>query len=72
MNEISMKINADELIRLALKEDVTSGDISTDAVLKEFKEGTVDLICKQDALAPMLDGMKRRKLGEVIARLKKI
>ncbi|MDE5728686.1 MAG: carboxylating nicotinate-nucleotide diphosphorylase [Clostridia bacterium] len=50
MNEISMKINADELIRLALKEDVTSGDISTDAVLKEFKEGTVDLICKQDGI----------------------
>lgn len=50
MNEISMQINADELIRLALKEDVTSGDISTDAVLKEFKEGTVDLICKQDGI----------------------
>ena len=50
MNEISMQINADELIKLALKEDVTSGDISTDAVLKEFKEGTVDLICKQDGI----------------------
>jgi len=45
-----MKINADELIKLALKEDVTSGDISTEAVLKEYKEGTVDLICKQDGI----------------------
>lgn len=59
MNEISMKINADELIRLALKEDVTSGDISTDAVLKEFKEGTVDLICKQDGIVCGLQVFER-------------
>ena len=59
MNEISMKINADELIRLALKEDVTSGDISTDAVLKEFKEGTVELICKQDGIVCGLQVFER-------------
>lgn len=50
MNEISMVINADELIKLALKEDVTSGDISTDAVIKEYKKGIVELICKQDGI----------------------
>ena len=48
-----------ELIRLARKEDVTSGDISTDAVLKEFKEGTVDLICKQDGIVCGLQVFER-------------
>ncbi|MBD5632253.1 MAG: carboxylating nicotinate-nucleotide diphosphorylase [Clostridia bacterium] len=40
----------DELIRLALKEDITSEDISTNSVIKEYKKGTVQLICKQDGI----------------------
>ena len=35
--------NADKLIKLALAEDITSGDISTEAVMKEYKKGTVSL-----------------------------
>ena len=33
MNEITMKLNADELIRMALQEDITSEDVSTNAVM---------------------------------------
>ncbi len=50
MNTISMKTNADELIMLALKEDITSEDITTASVMKEYKLGEVELICKQDGI----------------------
>lgn len=50
MNEISMKICADELILSALKEDVTSEDITTNSVIKEYTYGEVELICKQDGI----------------------
>ncbi len=51
MNDpITMKINVDDYILLALKEDITSEDITTNSIMKERKEGTADLICKQDGI----------------------
>ena len=50
MNEITMKLNADELIMMALKEDITSEDVSTNAVMPEPRAGEVELICKQDGM----------------------
>ena len=50
MNEITMKLNADELIRMALQEDITSEDVSTTAVMPDYRLGNVDLICKQDGI----------------------
>ena len=50
MNNITMKINADELIMMALKEDITSEDVSTNSVMPTAKQGEVDLICKQDGV----------------------
>lgn len=50
MNEITMKLNADKLIMMALQEDITSEDVSTNAVMPEATMGTVDLICKQDGI----------------------
>ena len=41
MNEITMLTNADPLIRMALDEDITSEDISTNAVMREAKQGEV-------------------------------
>lgn len=55
MNNITMKLNADDLILLALKEDITSEDVSTNAVMPEAKTGTVDLICKQDGIIAGLE-----------------
>ena len=60
MNNITMKINADELIMMALKEDITSEDITTNAVMPEFQLGTVDLICKQDGIIAGLNVFKRK------------
>lgn len=50
MNEITMKLNADKLIRMALQEDITSEDISTNAVMPESRKGEVQLICKQEGI----------------------
>ena len=50
MNSITMKLQADELIRLALQEDITSEDVSTNAVMPTAQQGTVDLIAKEDGI----------------------
>ena len=50
MNEITMKMQADELIKMALREDITSEDVSTNAVMPKAQKGTVDLIAKQDGV----------------------
>ena len=55
MNDITMKLNADKLIMMALQEDITSEDVTTNAVMPEPKLGTVDLICKQDGIICGLD-----------------
>ena len=50
MNEITMKLNADRLIMQALEEDITSEDITTNAVMREKQMGKVQLLCKQDGV----------------------
>ena len=50
IDEITMKIRADELIRSALAEDVTNEDVSTACILRERTEGEADLLCKQDGV----------------------
>lgn len=55
MNDITMKLNADKLIMQALQEDITSEDITTNAVMPKAKKGEVQLICKQDGIIAGLD-----------------
>lgn len=55
MNEITMKMQADQLIRMALQEDITSEDVSTNAVMPTATRGTVDLIAKEDGVIAGLD-----------------
>ncbi len=50
MNEITMQLNADKLIQMALQEDITSEDITTNAVMPGARKGEVQLICKQDGI----------------------
>lgn len=59
MNQITMKLNADHLIIEALKEDITSEDITTNAVMREACPGEVQLICKQDGVIAGLEVYKR-------------
>ncbi len=59
MNNITMKLNADDLILAALKEDITSEDISTNSVMPHYQLGEVELICKEDGVIAGLDVFKR-------------
>lgn len=59
MNNITMALNADELILSALREDITSEDITTNSVMHEFQMGEVELICKEDGIIAGLDVFKR-------------
>ncbi len=54
-----MQLNADELIMSALREDITSEDITTNSVMREYQQGEVDLICKQDGIIAGLEVFKR-------------
>lgn len=59
MNNITMKLNADDLILNALKEDITSEDISTNSVMPHYQLGEVELICKEDGVIAGLEVFKR-------------
>lgn len=59
INGVTMKINVDDYILNALKEDITSEDVTTNAVMREAKKGKADLICKQDGIICGLDVFKR-------------
>lgn len=58
-NTITMKLNADELIKSALREDISSEDVSTNAVMPCYQEGSVNLIAKQDGIICGLYVFKR-------------
>ena len=59
MNEITMKLKMDKYILGALQEDITSEDITTNSVMREYCLGEVELICKQDGVIAGLDVFKR-------------
>ena len=56
MNDITMRLNADELIKMALREDISSEDVSTNAVMPEAEAGGGGLIAKQDGIICGMDG----------------
>ncbi len=47
---VTLKLNVDPLILGALREDITSEDVSANCVMKEAQAGEVELICKQDGI----------------------
>ncbi len=59
MNKITMTLQADQLILEALKEDISSEDVTTNSVMKEAVAGEVDLICKQDGIIAGLEVFER-------------
>ena len=59
INDITTKLHVDELIMMALREDISGEDVSTNSVMREKAEGSVELICKQDGIVAGLGVFKR-------------
>lgn len=59
MNPITLKLVADKFIRLALEEDIHSEDVSTNAVMPEYKKGEVYLFAKEDGIIAGLQIFER-------------
>ncbi len=59
INEITMKNNMDPLITAALREDISSEDISTNAVVKADRRAGAQLLCKEDGIIAGLDVFRR-------------
>lgn len=59
MNKITTTLQVDHLILEALREDISSEDVTTNSVMQEAVAGEVDLICKQDGVIAGLDIFKR-------------
>ncbi len=59
MNNITMQLNADELILSALREDISSEDVTTNSVMPTYQLGEVELLAKQDGVIAGLGVFKR-------------
>ena len=59
INGVTLKLNMDDYILNALKEDITSEDVSTNAVMREYVLGEVELICKEDGIICGLEVFER-------------
>ena len=58
-NDITLKLHADKLIRMALEEDISSEDVTTCAVIESDRRAKADLLCKQDGVIAGLSVFER-------------
>lgn len=59
INGVNMKVNIDNYILSALQEDITSEDVTTNAIMPDYVKGHADLICKEDGIICGLDVFER-------------
>ena len=59
INGVTVRVNIDQYILSALSEDITSEDVTTNAIMREACQGKADLICKQEGIICGLDVFKR-------------
>ena len=59
MDKNTMRLNVDHLLIQALQEDITSEDVSTNAVMPSYQYGQVQLICKEDGIIAGLEVFER-------------
>ncbi|MDP9859571.1 nicotinate-nucleotide pyrophosphorylase (carboxylating) [Olsenella profusa DSM 13989] len=71
MRETTLRLQAEPLIRSALREDITSEDVSTISVVDGTERGRVHLLAKEDGVICGLDVFERTfQLLDPTARLK--
>lgn len=49
-DKVTLKLNVDPLIMSALREDITSEDVSANSIMTGEQQGEADLICKEDGI----------------------
>ena len=64
MNRITMTLQVDHLLLEALREDISSEDVTTNAVMKEAVPGEVELIAKQDGVVESVDAREIALRGD--------
>ena len=67
-DQVTLKLNVDPLILSALREDITSEDVSANCVMTEPQMSEVDLICKEDGVICGLQVFERvfKLLGDEV------
>ena len=68
MNPITRTLNVDNLLLLALQEDISSEDVTTNAVMPEACQGTVQLLCKQDGVIAGMEVFATAELPKLLDR----
>ena len=59
MNPITTRLNVDNLLLQALREDISDEDVTTNAVMRTYKKGEAQLICKEDGIIAGMDIFRR-------------
>lgn len=59
MNPITTRLNVDNLLMQALREDISDEDVTTNAVMREYKKGEAQLLCKEDGVIAGMDIFQR-------------
>lgn len=59
INGVNNKVNIDTYIVSALQEDITSEDVSTNAIMPDYVKGRAELICKEEGIICGLEVFER-------------
>ena len=59
MNPITTRLNVDNLLLQALREDISDEDVTTKSVMRTYKKGEAQLICKEDGIIAGMDIFQR-------------
>lgn len=59
MNAVTKKLNVDNLLWMALQEDISSEDVTTNSIMREPRKGSAQLICKEEGVIAGLDVFER-------------
>lgn len=54
-DEVTFRLNVDDILRQALREDINWEDITTNAIIRGPKRCQMDLLCKQDGILAGID-----------------